>query len=264
MEDAVHLRRSIAPGATVAVVGGGYIGLEVAASAVTAGAHVTVLEGEQSVMARVVGTATAAFLTAVHRTRGVKVELGSRVTGFAVGPDGSMVIARAGGDPVHADIALVAVGVEPNVELAAASGLQVDDGIVVDEHCRTSDAAIFAAGDCTNHPNPLLARRLRLESVHNATEQAKTVAGTICGVPRPYAQIPWFWSDQYEHKLQTVGLADGHDSAVVSQPTDNAMTVSYLRDGVLLAVDCINAPGDFVRARAALAAPAREREPAAW
>jgi 3-phenylpropionate/trans-cinnamate dioxygenase ferredoxin reductase subunit len=249
LDDAQRLRRGLAEGGRIVIVGGGYIGLEVAATAATMGLGVTVLEAADTVLARVAGHETAEFVTALHRAHGVEIITGAAVTGFELGARGACTVCCADRDPIEADRVVLAVGVVPNDELAVDGGLQCVDGIVVDEHARTSDPAIFAVGDCTNHPNPLLGRRLRLESVHNALEQAKTAAASICGTSRAYAQIPWFWSDQYDVKLQTIGLAAGHERTHVTRSGDGSMTVKYLRGDTVLAVDCINAPRDFALSR---------------
>jgi 3-phenylpropionate/trans-cinnamate dioxygenase ferredoxin reductase subunit len=146
------------------------------------------------------------------------------------------------------------VGIVPNTELAAAAGLAVDDGIVVDSRCRTADDAIYAVGDCTSHPNGIYGRRVRLESVHNALEQAKTAAANICGEDVEYTQVPWFWSDQYDLKLQIAGLSEGYDEVVVrGEPASRSFSCLYLREGVLIACDAINAPRDFLQSKALVA-----------
>jgi 3-phenylpropionate/trans-cinnamate dioxygenase ferredoxin reductase subunit len=143
----------------------------------------------------------------------------------------------------------------PNTELAASANLEVDNGIVVDAHCRTVDEDIYAVGDCTSHPNEIYGRRIRLESVHNALEQAKTAAANICGEPVAYSQVPWFWSDQFDIKLQIAGLSQGYDTWVVrGEPATRSFSCLYLRDGVLIACDAINAPRDFVQSKTLIAA----------
>ena len=170
----------------------------------------------------------------------------------------------AGGEVIPADVVVVGVGILANVELAAAAGLKVEDGIVVDEICRTEDADILAIGDCTRHPNGIYGRALRLESVHNALEQAKTASATLTGNLKAYAQVPWFWSDQYDLKLQIAGLSQGHDTIVVrGNPEEGrSFAVFYLKGGVLSAVDAVNRPMEFLMARQLIAthteiAPAR-------
>jgi len=169
--------------------------------------------------------------------------------------DGIRVVVCADGSRFPADLIIIGVGVTPNVELAEACGLATDNGILVDEFARTSDPDIVAAGDCTNHPNELLGRRVRLESVPNAVEQAKTAAGTLCDRPVPYQSYPWFWSDQYDLKLQIAGLSEGYDQVVLRGGKDRqrGFVAWYLRGGRLLAADCINRPKEFMVARQLLA-----------
>jgi len=254
VRDADRLRERLAPGAHLLVVGGGYIGLEVAAAATQVGARVTVLEAQPRVMARVSGAEVAAFLADEHRARGVDIVTSAVATRFKEDVAGGVRVELADGQEIGCDEVLVAVGVVPNSELAESCGLVCDDGIVVDACGRTGDPRIFAAGDCTNHPNPVLRRRLRLESVHNAVEQAKAVAATIAGAPQRYAQVPWFYSDQYDLKLQTVGLFNDADRVVVRGSREaREFAVFYLDRDRVVAVDAINAPRQFVLARKLLA-----------
>lgn len=261
--DDVHaLRERFAPGRRLAVVGGGYIGLEVAAVAAGAGLDVTVLEMAPHLMARVVAPEVAEFFAALHRGHGVRVRTGVRVEGFAGRGEVAAVLC-GGGERVAADLVLVGVGIVPNVELAreaelACAGDDEGGGIRVDENARTGDPRVFAAGDCTSHPSALVGRRVRLESVHNAVEQAKAAAAALCGAPRPYEQVPWFWSDQYDVKLQIAGLSAGHDRVVLrGDPASGSFAACYLRDGVLIAVDAVRSPRDFMGAKRPIAARAR-------
>ncbi|WP_420560512.1 NAD(P)/FAD-dependent oxidoreductase [Tepidicaulis sp.] len=242
-------------GGKCVIVGGGYIGLEVAAVAAKHGIDVTVLEMAPMVMARVVDPIVSRFYERVHKEEGVKILTGAAVSGFE-GKDGQLTkVTCADGTAHEADFVVVGVGILPNVELAVEANLKVENGIAVDECCRTSDPDIYAAGDCTNHPNPLLGERLRLESVHNALEQAKTAAAAICGKEKPYAQIPWFWSDQYDLKLQIVGLSAGYDQAVVRGNPDEgrSFAVFYLKEGRLIAVDAINRAPEFMMSKQLIA-----------
>lgn len=265
--DAMRLRASLVPGARIAVVGGGYVGLEVAATAVAAGARVTVLEAGERVLGRVATADISGFVAGVHRDNGVDIRCGARVASFEHATDGATVRFADGSPGLAFDLAVVGVGAMPNVELAAAAGLACDDGIVVDELCRTSAANIYAAGDCTRHPNALLGRRLRLESVQNAVDQAGVAALNMCGQVHAYARIPWFWSNQYGYKLQSAGIADGHDEVVeVGSRQEGRFALLYHRKGELIACDCVNMPGEYLSARrrieggaVALAASARQR-----
>ena len=264
--DGVHYLRNIADvkamqagfsdGARMVIVGGGYIGLEVAAVSVKHGLDVTVLETEERVMNRVVAREISRFFQDMHRKEGVKLELGRRVQ--AITGDGHVeAVECADGFSVPADICVIGIGILPNVELAEAAGLKCSDGIVVDDCCRTADPDVFAIGDCTKHPNALLGRHLRLESVHNAVEQAKTVAATITGNPKPYAQIPWFWSDQYDVKLQIVGISDTHEQLVLrGDPASRSFAAFYLQQGRIVAVDAINRPREFMLGKKLVAAGA--------
>jgi 3-phenylpropionate/trans-cinnamate dioxygenase ferredoxin reductase subunit len=248
LQDALRLRESVTRGRRIAIIGGGYIGLEVAASAAAAGATVTIVEAERGLLTRVTTPAIGEFFAAAHRRHGVTVLCGTRVTAFLGGERLDAVATTRGN--VAADLAVVGVGAVPNVELAQAAGLQCDNGIVVDEHCRTSDPCIFAAGDCTSHPNGWLKQRLRLESVQNAVDQGTAAALNIAGQPTRYAEIPWFWSNQYEYKLQTAGTFAGHDEIVErGERGSGSFALLYRRQGVLLGVDAVNMPREYMMAR---------------
>ncbi len=257
--DGVHYLRSISDvdgiraefdaGKRLVIVGAGYIGLEVAAVARTLGRDVTVIEMAERVMSRVVSKQVSAFYQQEHRSRGVELRLSTGLSAFR-GDGHVSAVETDGGESLPADLVVVGVGILPNCELAQDAGLDVDNGIVVDDHCRTSDPAIYAIGDCTSHPNPIYDSMLRLESVHNALEQAKTAAANICGKDVRYAQVPWFWSDQYDLKLQIAGLSQGYDQTVVrGSPESRSFACLYLKEGRLIAVDAINAPRDFVQSK---------------
>ena len=250
LEDCERIKAAVAPGARAVIIGGGYIGLEIAASLSKWRCDVTVLEALERVLNRVVALPVSDFFAAEHARHGVGI-----VTGAAVARlEGAGRVERvhcADGRAFAADIVVIGVGAVPNDGLARAAGLAVENGIVVDDLGRTSDPAIFAAGDVTNHPNDLFDRRLRLESVHNAMAQAKAVAGAIAGQPAPYAEVPWFWSDQYDLKLQIAGVS-GPDAEflVRGDPADRAFSCLHLRDGRLIAIDAINRGADFLAAKA--------------
>lgn len=249
MADAEALRAGIRPGVRVAIVGAGYIGLEVAASARKLGATVTVVEAADRVMARVTAPPVSAFYAAEHRAQGVDLILGTGVAGIE-GTDRATGIRLADGRIVAADLIVVGIGVTPQDGLARAAGIACDNGIIVDECGRTDTADIFAAGDVTNHPNALLGCRLRLESVQNAVSQAQAAARAMLDRPRPYAEIPWFWSDQYDLKLQIAGLSRPTDQAIVrGDVAARKFSVIYLRDGRFVAIDAINQPKDFMQGR---------------
>jgi 3-phenylpropionate/trans-cinnamate dioxygenase ferredoxin reductase subunit len=213
---------------------------------------VHVLEQAGHVLSRVTGPETSAHFSRLHHARGVHVRCDARVVAFE-GTDGLENVVCDDGR-VRADVALVAAGAIPNDILAREAGLACDDGILVDEYCRTSDAAIFAAGDCTRHPSPLQAAKLRLESVQNAVDQAAAAAVNMCDKAQPYRTIPWFWSQQFEHKLQTAGLVTGYDEVRrISGTDDEHFTLRYHRNGQLVAVEAVNMPGEYLKARREMA-----------
>ena len=261
--DVEAIRQFFQAGSNLIVVGAGYIGLEVAAVSVTHGLNVTVLEMEDRVMSRVTAPEVSEFFARVHREAGVDIRFGTAVTGFH-GNSHVKSVECADGTRLPADIVIVGIGILPVTELAEQAGLACDDGILVDENCRTEDSHIFAVGDCTRHPNPLLGVNLRLESVHNAVEQGKTAAAAILGRERPYAQIPWFWSDQYDLKLQIVGLSQGYDQVVIrGNPEDRSFAAVYLdAENRLIAVDAISSPREFMAGKKLIPAGAR-MDPAA-
>ncbi len=243
--DVDAIREDFAGGKKLVIVGGGYIGLEVASVAVKHGLEVHVLEMEERILARVTTPQMSGFYHKLHAGRGVHIHTATMVSGFT--GEGSVATVECGDRSFPADLVIVGIGIIPNTELAEAAGITCDNGIVVDDHCRTSAADVYAAGDCTNHPNPLLDRRLRLESVPNAMEQARVAAANICGGDKVYAAIPWFWSDQYELKLQMVGFSADGDTQVVRGDMDaNAFAVFYLKDGKVVAADAVNSPKEFM------------------
>jgi 3-phenylpropionate/trans-cinnamate dioxygenase ferredoxin reductase subunit len=253
LDDVLAIRRRLTQGASVVIIGGGYIGLEVAAVAIKLGLAVTVVEAAPRVLARVAGAEISAFYQQAHRDAGVTILTGQGVdsllpsSGAPGHVDGVML---ADGRVLPADFVIAGVGLVPNDTLARDAGLHADNGIWVDEFCRTEDPAILAIGDCSNHPSAFLGRRVRLESVPNAIEQARVAAATIAGVPSAYAAIPWFWSDQYDLKLQAVGLSDGHDQVVLRGSMQaKSFLVFYLRRGVLISADAVNKPGEFLVAK---------------
>ena len=240
IDDVRRLRGPLDAAKRVVIVGGGYIGLEVAAVARGEGREVAVLEAEERVMKRVTSPVISHFMQDFHRNRGVDIRLGARLA--AIEGEGKVQQVRlADGAALPADLVLLAVGARPNDDLAAAAGLPCQDGVVVDEHGRTADPAIYAAGDCTRFPSRRYGRALRLECVQNAIDQAKAVASEMLGKPQHYDPVPWFWSDQYELKLQMAGLSDGYDDAqTVGDVAAARFSVEYRRNGKLIAVDAVN------------------------
>lgn len=253
--DVARLRPEMVAGARLAVIGAGYIGLEVAAIARKLGLVVTVFEAADRPLARVAHPLTARFFRELHEAHGVRFEFNAAIAGI----DGGARVTglrRADGSVFTCDLALLGIGGAPEIALAEAAGLACDNGIVVDEAMRTSDPAIFAIGDCCRRPIPLYDGRMeRLESVHNALESARIAAFVIAGEALPDApgkapalEAPWFWSDQYDVKLQIVGLSAGYDE-IVLRGEGSRFTLFYLRSGRILAADCVNMPGDFPGAR---------------
>jgi 3-phenylpropionate/trans-cinnamate dioxygenase ferredoxin reductase subunit len=255
IEDVDALRPHFRTGARLAVVGGGYIGLEVAAVAVKSGLQVTVVEAADRVMVRAASPQLSAFYEAEHRAHGVQFQLGSMAEAF----EGTAQVdaVRTNRGRVAADFVLAGIGVVPNCELARDAGLDCDNGIAVDEFAATSDPDIFAAGDCTSHP-AFAGGRVRLESVQNAIDQAKHAALAMLGKGAAYREVPWFWSDQYDLKLQIAGLAQQGDATIQrGDPQTRKFSVFHLRDGVVAAVEAVNAPPDYIVGRKLIAARAR-------
>ena len=254
IEDVDAIRADAETGKKAVIVGAGYIGLEVAAVLRQQGLAVTVVEMAERVMSRVVSPEISDFYQIQHTEHGVKLRLATGIAAFK-GRKRVEAIETPDGEIIDADFVVVGVGILPNTELATSAGLTVDNGIVVDERCQTSDANIYAVGDCTNHPNPIYDRNLRLESVQNALEQAKTAINNICGKESRYAEVPWFWSDQYDLKLQIAGLSTGYDDTVIrGNPADRSFACLYLKEGRLIATDSINSPKEFVQSKALIAA----------
>lgn len=257
IKDMEAIKASFGSGKKLLIVGGGYIGLEVAAVAVKQGLQVTVLEMESRPMQRVVGPEMSTFYAGVHKEAGVDIRTETQVSGFE-GVDKVEKVLCADGSQYDADVVVVGVGVMPNTELAAAADLAVDNGIVVDELCRTEDPDIVALGDCTNQPCQRYDQRLRLESVPNALAQARTAAATLCGASKPHNETPWFWSDQYDLKLQIVGLSAGYDQVVQrGDSAQNQFMLFYLKEGELIAVEAVNSMRDFMVCKQLVAAGAK-------
>lgn len=254
LADVDAIRAEAQPGRQAVIVGGGYIGLETAASLRELGLDVTVIEMADRVMSRVVCEPISRFYEAEHARHGVRILLRTGVRAFT-GDARVRAVLCTDGTSLPAGIVIVGVGVAPADELARAAGLACDDGIVVDEYCRTSDPLIYAAGDCTNHPSVRYGRRIRLESVDHAFEQATSAALNLLGSEVVHDRTPWFWSDQYDLKLIIVGLSQGHDRIVLrGDPSTHAFSACYLRDGELIAVDTVNSGRDQMAARKLVAA----------
>lgn len=253
LADVPPIQAGLKPQARIVIIGGGYIGLEAAATGRKMGCEVTVLEMADRLMNRVVAPSVSQYFAQEHRAQGVNIVCDTRVVRLEGQGRVERVVCADGGSHA-ADLVIVGVGAMATTELASAAGLACDNGIVVDEYCRTSDAAIYAAGDCTNHPSPRFGRRVRLESVDNAFEQAKTAALNLLDRPVMHDRVPWFWSDQFDNKLLIVGLSQDYDSQVLrGDPASRSFSVCYLKGRELLAVEAVNHSKDYMAARKLIA-----------
>lgn len=258
--DAERIRAACLHGGRLLIVGGGYIGLEVAATARELGMEVTVLEMAERLMSRVTCPEVSAFYAAEHARRGVSIRCNEQVRALH-GDERTgrvrSVLTESGGE-YPADVVLIGAGVAPADELARAAGLECENGIVTEAHCRTSHEAIYAAGDCASHLNRQYGRHLRLESVDNAFEQGTTVALNLMGNETLHDKLPWFWSDQFDLKLVIVGVAQGYDTVVMrGAPAARSFSACYLRGGELIAIDTVNQARDQMAARKLIAAHVR-------
>lgn len=250
LQDVARISAQLANARRLVVIGGGFIGLEVAATLQARNIQVTVLEAENLVLNRVVAPLVSEFFLAEHQRRGVDIRTGVKVSAISSVPGQSVALDCGPAGRFEADLLIIGVGVLPNDELAREAGLECDNGIVVDECARTSDPAIVAAGDCTRHPNAILGRQVRLETVHNAVEQAKAAAASLLGLEQPYRQVPWVWSDQYDLRLQSVGDTTGHDQLIVrGDLADRRFAVFYFRAGCFTGMNSVNRPHDFAACR---------------
>jgi 3-phenylpropionate/trans-cinnamate dioxygenase ferredoxin reductase component len=245
IDDSLALRGKLTEGVRIAVIGAGFIGLEVAATARKRGAQVTVLELAPQPLARVAAPELGAYLATLHRAKGVDLRTGVKVT--AIEDTGNELrIVLDGSTPVIADYAAIGIGAQPNVELAQAAGIETRDGIIVDQFGRSSDAAVFAAGDVTRHLNPLLGRHVRLEAWQNAQNQGIAIAKIIAGGEQAFSEVPWFWTDQYETNLQMAGAPDKWDRVIFrGEPTDPGFTLFQLLDGKVVAAVTVNNARDM-------------------
>ena len=264
--DVDRLRAELIPRRRAVIVGGGYIGLEVAATCREAGLDVVVLEAAHRVMNRVVAPEVSRFYEGEHARHGVKIVCNARVESLVPGRQTGITpevfpvcrpgtervagVMLADGSEVPADFVLVAIGVAPTDSLAREAGLECDGGILVNQFCRTSDASIWAAGDCTRHPSIHYGVQVRLESVDNAFEQGSSAALNMVGIATVHDKVPWFWSDQFDLKMVIVGLAAGYDETVLrGDPASRAFSVCYLKNGELIAVETVNHTKDQMAAR---------------
>lgn len=249
--DADRMRLELPATRRAVVIGGGYIGLEAAAVLAAAGVQVTVLEAQDRVLARVAGEPLSRFYEAEHRARGVEVRLGALVDCVTETRGRATGVRLHDGEVLACDMVVVGIGILPSVKPLLAAGAEGGDGVLVDPECRTSLPDVSAIGDCARHPNRFAGgAAIRIESVQNAHDQAAVVAKRLTGTPAGYDAVPWFWSNQYDLKLQTVGLSTAHDSTVMrGDPAKRSFSVIYLRDRRVIALDCVNATRDYVQGR---------------
>jgi len=257
IDDVDGIRAEVQNKKNAVIIGAGYIGLEVAAVTRQLGLEVTVIEMADRVMSRVVSPEISDFYQIEHTSQGVRLRLSTGIKAIC-GKDRVQAVETDDGELIPAEFVVIGVGIQPNTELAIEAGLRVEDGIVVDDRCQTSDPSIYAVGDCTRHPNAIYDRQLRLESVHNALEQAKTAVNNICGIETHYSEVPWFWSDQYDLKLQIAGLSADYDDVIIrGNPTDRSFACLYLKDSRLIATDAVNSPKEFIQSKALIASRMR-------
>lgn len=247
LTDVGEIRSNLVQGINLVVIGAGYIGLEAAAAATQMDVKVTVLEYAERVLERVTSPMVSEFYVRKHRSEGVEIRTGARI-GKLIGAAGRVTgVVLEDGTVLPADTVIVGIGIVPNEELASDAGIRCSNGIVVDRDARTSNSFVFAAGDCTHRPLVHYAREGRLESVHNAIEQGKLAAAAILGKPRPLEDCPWFWSDQFDVKLQIAGLSAGYDDIAVRGDVDSGRFAAfYLKESRLIATDAINSPQEFL------------------
>jgi 3-phenylpropionate/trans-cinnamate dioxygenase ferredoxin reductase subunit len=250
--DVDRLMGELAATSRVVVIGGGYIGLEAAAVLTKLGKHVTVLEALDRVLARVAGEPLSRFYEAEHRAHGVDVRLGAKVACIEETDGRATGVRLADGEVLACEMVIVGIGINPAVEPLLAAGAEGGNGVRVDTQCRTSLPDIFAIGDCALHANHFAGdAEIRLESVQNANDMANAVAKTLTGAPTDYHAVPWFWSNQYDLRLQTVGLSIGHDTTVLrGDPATRSFSLIYLKQGRVIALDCVNMVRDYVQGRA--------------
>ncbi|HAJ76488.1 MAG TPA: pyridine nucleotide-disulfide oxidoreductase [Gammaproteobacteria bacterium] len=250
--DAAQVKEMAQPGKRAVIIGAGYIGLETAAVLKQRGLEVTVIEMADRILSRVTSERMSAYMTALHTSHGVEIKTSIGVTDIRGDSDAARITCDDGSE-YTADFVIVGIGVVPNVGLAESAGLEIDEGVLVDEYACSSDLHIYAAGDCTCHPSAIFKRLIRLESVQNANDQARVAAANICGKQTPYEAVPWFWSDQYQVKLQMTGLSSGFDEEVCrgdpANVDETGFALYYLQDSRVIAVECVNRPKEFMAAK---------------
>lgn len=258
LADANRLKAMAEEASHIAVIGGGYIGLEAAAVLSKAGKKVTLIEALDRVLARAAGVELSRYIEGVHRSHGVDLWLSTKISGFE-GNGKVTAIRLESGSRIDCDLVIAGIGISPEIGPLQAAGARCGNGVEIDVHCRTSLPDIFAIGDCAAHRNIYAERAtIRLESVQNAADMAKVAADCIMGKSQGYTNIPWFWSNQFDLKIQTMGLSTGHDETVVrGDLAGGSFSIIYLRDGRVIALDCVNAAKDYVQGKALVMAGAK-------
>jgi len=249
--DSKIIKNELLEGKTLAIIGGGYIGLELASTAIKKKLKIMILESEKRLMSRVVSERISDFFENKHRSMGANIRFNSYVKDIVTNGTQKNIFCNDGFE-FQADLVFAGIGIKPNTQIAKEAGIECNNGIIVNDFGQTSAESIFACGDCTNHPNKILNTRLRLESVHNAVEQSKSVANMILGNPEPYNQVPWFWSDQYNIKLQIAGVFSEYDHCLVIG-NQESFSLSFFKDNQLRCVEAINRSKDFVLGRKIIA-----------
>jgi len=249
IEDAEKIKHSIKQNQSIVIIGGGYIGLEVAATAIKFGCEVTVIEQQDRVMKRVVSKEVSNFFEDYHLSQGVRFIFNDEINSIKR-VNNKHEISLSTGKIIHADSILVGIGGIPNTEIAENTDIEINNGISIDSKCRTNINNIFSMGDCTNFWSELYGKKIRLESVQNAIDQAKVLADNIMNIDSSYDSVPWFWSDQYDLKLQIAGLSEGYDETILrGDKKTKSFSCLYLKEGKIIAIDAINRPKDFIQSK---------------
>ena len=249
IEDAEKIKHSIKQNQSIVIIGGGYIGLEVAATAIKFGCEVTVIEQQDRVMKRVVSKEVSNFFEDYHLSQGVRFIFNDEINSIKR-VNNKHEISLSTGKIIHADSILVGIGGIPNTEIAENTDIEINNGISIDSKCRTNINNIFSMGDCTNFWSELYGKKIRLESVQNAIDQAKVLADNIMNIDSAYDSVPWFWSDQYDLKLQIAGLSEGYDETILrGDKKTKSFSCLYLKEGKIIAIDSINRPKDFIQSK---------------
>ncbi|MEC9415337.1 MAG: FAD-dependent oxidoreductase [Pseudomonadota bacterium] len=253
IDDAENIKSSLKKNKSIVIIGAGYIGLEVAAIAIKFGMNVTVIEAQDRVMNRVVSREISDFYEREHKKHGVKFIFNKEVTSFEGDKNVEQVV-LSDQKCIKTDVVLIGIGAIPNTEIANHTKIKIDDGIVVDNKCCTEEKDIYAIGDCTSHWSNIFNKNIRLESVQNALDQAKIAVDNVCGINSIYDTVPWFWSDQYKLKLQIAGISEGYDETIIRGDKEKkSFSCLYLKNKILIAIDAINNPKDFIQSKKIIA-----------